>query len=236
VKIDFEGNRPFLVTFVFVTFFTAIYLFGHQSPEFLWNEDGLVEVTSALAYFFAIWACLMGIARSRGLVRAYFVLWAILCIVFLGEETSWLQHWIGYQTPEAIARINEQREFNIHNLNWFPEGSLLKETSIRGWLGSLFASQNLFRLGFVCYFLLLPAVFSSRWGKRLNETLRVPYVGKKLLIFIWVPIAVSALLSVLSVGDVDVKTQVAEAREAYYAISILVFVALMVSGSRSRRT
>jgi hypothetical protein len=233
MKIDFEGNRPFLVTFVFVTFLVAIYLSGPQSPAFLWDEDGLVEVTSAFAYILAICACMAGIARSGGLARAYFTLWAVLCVVFLGEESSWLQHWIGYQTPEAIARLNEQREFNIHNLKWFHGGVLLEGTSTRRGLGSLLSSQNLFRLGFVSYFLLLPAALSSGWGKRLNETLRVPYPGKKLLIFIWVPIAVSALLSVLSIGEV--KAQVAEARETYYAISILAFVALMLHGSRSRR-
>jgi hypothetical protein len=233
MKIDFEGNKPFLVTTVFAVFYATIYLSGPQLPEFLWHEDGLVEVTSALAYFLAICACLMGVVRSRGPVRAYCALWTIFCVVFFGEETSWLQHWIGYQTPEAVASINEQREFNIHNLKWFQGGFLLEGTSTRGGLGSLLSSQNLFRLGFLGYFLFLPATLSSRWGKRLNETLRIPYPGKKLLIFIWVPIAMSILLSVLSVGEV--KMQVAEARETYYAISILAFAALMAHGSPSPR-
>jgi len=36
---------------------------------------------------------------------------------FFGEETSYLQHYIGFSTPEAYAVLNAQNELNIHNLN-----------------------------------------------------------------------------------------------------------------------
>ena len=35
----------------------------------------------------------------------------------LGEETSWAQWYLGYETPENIKIINIQKEFNLHNIN-----------------------------------------------------------------------------------------------------------------------
>ncbi len=34
---------------------------------------------------------------------------------FAGEEVSWGQHWLGWETPPAIAAVNDQQETNLHN-------------------------------------------------------------------------------------------------------------------------
>ena len=34
---------------------------------------------------------------------------------FAGEELSWGQHWLGFQTPEALVEGNWQEEVNLHN-------------------------------------------------------------------------------------------------------------------------
>jgi len=43
----------------------------------------------------------------------------ILSFVFAGEEISWGQRYLGYETPEALADENVQFEFNLHNLEIF---------------------------------------------------------------------------------------------------------------------
>jgi hypothetical protein len=45
--------------------------------------------------------------------------WLLLIILgstyFGGEEASWGQHWLGWETPEALGRLNDQGETNLHN-------------------------------------------------------------------------------------------------------------------------
>ena len=33
------------------------------------------------------------------------------------SETSWCQHFFKYETPKAVAKMNEQQEFNVHNIH-----------------------------------------------------------------------------------------------------------------------
>jgi hypothetical protein len=40
----------------------------------------------------------------------------MLCIG-AGEEISWGQHWLGFGTLEGLRTVNEQSEFNLHNIN-----------------------------------------------------------------------------------------------------------------------
>jgi hypothetical protein len=45
---------------------------------------------------------------------------AVLLVGF-GEELSWGQHWLGFETPEISREVNVQGEFNLHNIGgyWF---------------------------------------------------------------------------------------------------------------------
>lgn len=51
------------------------------------------------------------------LLALWFFLGAMVCIAFAGEEASWGQHWIGWESPEYFAENNRQGETNVHNLN-----------------------------------------------------------------------------------------------------------------------
>ena len=51
------------------------------------------------------------------LVAIWLLLGALVCIGFAGEEASWGQHWLGWQSPEYFAENNRQGETNVHNLN-----------------------------------------------------------------------------------------------------------------------
>ena len=43
--------------------------------------------------------------------------WVAGCTYFAGEEASWGQHFFGWRTPPAIARLNDQGETNLHNIS-----------------------------------------------------------------------------------------------------------------------
>lgn len=46
---------------------------------------------------------------------AWVALAAVCCFYVLGEELSWGQHLLGWNTPEGWAQINDQNETNLHN-------------------------------------------------------------------------------------------------------------------------
>lgn len=90
------------------------------------GELGLIELTTPIL---AVIGAVVGIRLlSRAVrngsrpLRIWIVLITLACIYFAGEEISWGQHLFKWETPEAIGRINDQRETNLHNVSsWFDQ-------------------------------------------------------------------------------------------------------------------
>lgn len=59
----------------------------------------------------------LNVNPTNKLVAVWFLLGAIVCIGFAGEEASWGQHWVGWESPEYFVENNRQGETNVHNLN-----------------------------------------------------------------------------------------------------------------------
>lgn len=89
------------------------------------NEDGPIEYATVLAFLvaaigFAVAARRIGgrvrtrPARRRGLL--FLTGCSLVMFFFVGEELSWGQRLLGFDTPEPLRRLNEQHEFNVHNL------------------------------------------------------------------------------------------------------------------------
>lgn len=84
------------------------------------REDSLFEWLSVLLLILASAAMIVsavGLFRSQaGVEGAMCVLAGLIMFVIAMEEISWLQRVIGYDTPDALLPINQQREANLHNL------------------------------------------------------------------------------------------------------------------------
>jgi hypothetical protein len=191
------------------------------------EEDGVVESLSAVFYFFGFAGCIWCLFRKRGKIRLWLVIWAFFCLVFLGEETSWFQRIIGYTTPEFLESMNAQDEVNIHNLGFFQGGKWTDGLSSgRFDVKMLLGSQNLFRIGFACYFLLIPLLLY--WGKPrfftaiLIEKLKYPVPKSSFMIPLWTTLFLSFFLSLHSTEPV--KASLAETRELFYALFILFYL------------
>lgn len=65
----------------------------------------------------------LALARRRTVLprtmRVLLVLLGLGAIFLAGEECSWGQHWLRYETPAEIADDNHQGEFNLHNRKGF---------------------------------------------------------------------------------------------------------------------
>ena len=94
---------------------------GDYFSVWIESESGLIENATALLLIPAtIFALSLGLHFYRLFGLAYlvwFVSVAAVCFGFAGEEVSWGQHWIGWDSPEYFAEHNRQGETNIHNLN-----------------------------------------------------------------------------------------------------------------------
>ena len=95
-------------------------------------ETGFIENATFVWYFLAGLLGVSILRRRRRLpntwVRAYFTCFTLGCFVVAFEEISWGQTWFGWETPEAVAAVNDQGEIGLHNtshwLNRVPRNAL----------------------------------------------------------------------------------------------------------------
>jgi len=97
---------------------TALFLIDPQLFGLTAQEDRSVEWLSALLLFGASAVFLRSaIKRGDTLVRLAALALAMLFFVMAMEEISWMQRLFGYTTPDQVAAVNWQGEFNFHNVN-----------------------------------------------------------------------------------------------------------------------
>ena len=90
------------------------------------SEQGVIELGTAFFAFAASWLALRASMLARGRLpashRVWFALVALGCFYIGGEELSWGQQLVHWQTPAAIEVLNRQHETNLHNMStWFNE-------------------------------------------------------------------------------------------------------------------
>ena len=192
--------------------FLALAILGRwfpESPVLGWGwEDGAVEYAGAALWFAVSALCAFRLVRGRE-PRLLLAVWMVLAFLFFGEEISWFQRIAGFDTPEAVVVANAQGEFNLHNLSV---------------VNMLLDFEWMFRLGFFAYFFVLPLLTASRGLAAL--ALRFGYVapGRTFLLMVWAVIGWSIVAQVL--GGEDARRVISEARETFYAFSVLVYVYL----------
>lgn len=107
-------------------FAVIVFMFPQHVPGWLENENGLVELGTPALLLPAIVAGFMTCAGNKRLPAPWLTVWLSLvtlaCVYIAGEEISWGQHLLGWETPEALKTLNDQRETNIHNISsWFDQ-------------------------------------------------------------------------------------------------------------------
>lgn len=92
----------------------------------MWDSE--LGPGESLTFLFLFTAAIFGLVslwQSRTIppprLPAAYRVWLLLvtlgAIYMAGEESSWGQHWFGWQTPEQIAALNDQQETNLHNMS-----------------------------------------------------------------------------------------------------------------------
>jgi hypothetical protein len=202
--------------------------FRHELNPILLTEHGFIEFFSAITYLIGIFFAIKSVKKSNGLLRAHFLLWTFLAIVFFGEETSWLQHYLQYPTPSFFQVHNIQGELNFHNIDT-DDGSMINAYGSGNFnISILFKAQVLFNLGFAIYFLILPLIaFLIPSIHRLIRKFSVPIIGMNTVFLFWIPIGVSVLMAFSGLAiQTYLRNYVGETREMFYAFTIGTFLYL----------
>ncbi len=107
-------------------------------------ESGIWETMTAATLFAAVALILRSVVKFKHRFRGAAAKWAPLLfgfslIVGAAEEINWGQHWLGFATPEFMQAVNDQREFNFHNIgtHWANHLMVLFFLSYVGLLPSL---------------------------------------------------------------------------------------------------
>jgi len=208
--------------------FTALFLFGTISivfiyfldpiyQKFLTVEDGFIENLSALFYLIAFVVGIICIFKIKGMEKTLVIVWTFLCLFFLGEETSWFQGIFHYPVPN-IEQLSGQREFNIHHFKILHEGSLTESAKFV----NLLKAQNLFRMGFFGYFLILPLFTYIPGTKFLLQKIgyKKPEVG---FVIVLTTVFFISFFLVFFASPIT-RTALAETREMLYSFFIMIYV------------
>jgi len=213
-------NASAIFAFAGLSLLALVYFVDLQTLGDLTREDGVVENLTALFFAGGVLASLYAVFKRRMIFLA--VIWALLSAFFLGEEVSWFQRVFDYSVP-FVEQNSTQSEFNLHNLNFLNTNRvLLSDGSVElSPISLLMSSQNLFRIGFGTYFLLMPLASLLPFATRLLD--RVGYVRPTVffLAAIWGVILVSFVLTITT--QPPLKDYVTEMREVFYGAVIFIY-------------
>ncbi|NCC50419.1 MAG: hypothetical protein EOM20_04300 [Spartobacteria bacterium] len=83
--------------------------------------------------------------------KFYVFMLGLFFFVCAGEELSWGQRQLGFETPKNVEVINEQNEFNLHNIEFeqFKYLSFIRPKDIVSWFMKLFGMI----VPFACWFI-----------------------------------------------------------------------------------
>ena len=225
---DFRTWSVLLLFAALSTLPVLIFAVGPGETVVIWSgEFSPVELVTALAYLTGAGLAVYAAFHSWQLRRWFFVGWTVVCLLYFGEETSWLQSYIQYSTPEVVAGHNAQGEFNLHNLN-FAQGShedRLKNVDSFGALissGTLWRPDRVNQYFFLAVFALYPLLNKVRKLPGFVTSQQLPCPGPRLLLSIWLPVVLTTALIFASSGVLVHALE--ETREMFYAIAMAAFI------------
>ena len=121
-------------------------IINRASDDIIFGELGIIENVTVIFLVIAIVLAIKSFKLMHDFSFPFFRFWMVLlavgCFYYAGEELSWGQHWIGWETPEVWQGVNDQGETNLHNtspiLDQLPRTLLTIAAVVGGILAPLF--------------------------------------------------------------------------------------------------
>lgn len=194
------------------------------------SEDGIVEYLGALSFLLAAiifgWLYIKSNQSNNLWIfktkkNIFFILLSLLFVFAAGEEVSWGQRLIGFETPSYIESSNQQGEFNLHNLPIFHANNAQGEK--KSGLARLLTAERLFAFFWLSYCLVIPLMANTfGWAKTLVKTVSLPLVPIQIgMLFLLSHLIYKAIEMVLVMKDSPLLWQMTEIKETSMAFLIL---------------
>ena len=114
-----------------VLFFAWLNSSDRYTFHTLAREDNLVENLTAIWFFLASLLFFITAGTERNVFhRTVYILGGITMLFVVGEEISWGQRIVGFSTPDFLLDLNEQREFNLHNMRGSGSRNWIEYTTV----------------------------------------------------------------------------------------------------------
>jgi hypothetical protein len=154
------------------------------------GDTGALFMLVASILFFARYFKEKKIFRGQGAkANVIFLLLGLMFFFGAGEEANWGQNILGFQTPESVAKVNVEQDFNIHNLNFWNQKAA---PGTKSTLMNVLNAQRLYNLFWLGFCVLLPlAAVSSRTAASWLKRFRVPLVPLFFGIFFLVDLGIT---------------------------------------------
>jgi hypothetical protein len=121
--------RGYFVTLIIVLFLSySVYLFFDEATVArIGDEDKFFEWLTSLSFLAGSVIFFFLSVKTRNI---FFLLLSFALFFGFGEEISWGQRIFNFGTPDALYQINEQEEFNFHNIMTWEVNFMYKSFTI----------------------------------------------------------------------------------------------------------
>lgn len=162
-----ELKSYILIVLIFILLSYSTYLIRDLDTLYaLSHEDGLFEYLTSICFFTAAIFFFRTFLLSRNL---YFLFFFVIFLFGAGEEISWGQRIFNFKTPDLLYNLNEQHEFNLHNIY------LVNDTDEKHGIARLLEINFQYKLFWLFYGVILPtAVLFSESLSMLTQKIRLP--------------------------------------------------------------
>ena len=199
---------------------------GNRLVGIVIPEDHFFELIGAFSFFVTSLLFFYGFRIARktldkgwaSVVKQLVYLGLGLLFLFgAGEEISWGQRILGFQTPQPLSQVNKQEEFNLHNLS--------------AWEASKFLDPDrLFDIFWFLFGVFTPAValVAPSFKKFASRFIPVIFWGMGVLFlynYLWAKLAKVLFHTAYTFEGVPFGQAIQEVKESNYAI-IFVLVGL----------
>lgn len=204
---------------VYIALTYAVLAMGNGVIAAVLPEDHYFEIIGAGSFLVTSLLFLNGFRVARKALDKSWpsmikqILYLGLAVLFFfgaGEEISWGQRILGFETPDPISQVNRQEEFNLHNLS--------------AWEASNFLDPDrLFDLFWFVFAVFMPAValvapsfkqFASRYVPIIFWGIGVLFLYN----YLWAKLAKILFSAVYAFEKISFSQAVQEIKESNYAI------------------
>ncbi len=177
----------------------------------LMSENGPVELLQWMIMVLASLVATLTLVRINPCKTPWVFAWVLIallsCLYVAGEEVSWGQHFLNWNTPAYWQGINDQHETNLHNVS--------------SWLDQ--KPRLILLIGIIVGGLLFPLLDHVRPGF-LPERFSLVYPPRELVLIALLVVGPGIANDLAKLFDVHLFERVSEVQEVYMFYFVLLYL------------